>query len=113
MELFVLFLIAAVGGAWWLNHVMHKKAAESAQKKLEESEQAAPYKVPEPTTTTPTPLVVDAQLPTVQLEQVAAPVAEVAPAKKPRKPATKSSAVSKARTKRVAATKTASKKIKK
>jgi hypothetical protein len=47
----------------------------------------APYKVPEPAATTPIPLVVEAELPLVQLEQVSAPVvAEAAPVKKPRKP---------------------------
>ena len=54
--------------------------------------EVAPYKVPEPPATTPIPLVVESQLPVVQIEQVAAPVVETAlvvetaPAKKPRKP---------------------------
>lgn len=43
MELLLFFLIAAVGGVWWLNHTMNKKAREEAKAKLDEAE--APYKV--------------------------------------------------------------------
>jgi hypothetical protein len=50
--------------------------------------EAAPYKVPEPAATTPIPLVVEAELPLVQLEQVSSPVpAEVAPKTAPAKKA--------------------------
>lgn len=45
MELLLLFLIAAVGGVWWLNHVMNKKAQDEAKANLEKQEAEAPYKV--------------------------------------------------------------------
>ena len=45
MELLLLFLIAAVGGVWWLNYVMNKKAREEAKADLEKQEAEAPYKV--------------------------------------------------------------------
>lgn len=45
MELLLLFLIAAVGGMWWLNHVMNKKALDEAKENLEKQEAEAPYKV--------------------------------------------------------------------
>ena len=45
MELFLFFLIVAVGGVWWLNHTMKKKADADAAASLSTQESQAPYKV--------------------------------------------------------------------
>ena len=77
--------------------------------------EVAPYKVPEPAATTPIPLVVEAELPLVKLEQVSAPVVETqitdavtqTPAKKPRKPRTPKAVVETAVVKKAAPVKKA------
>ena len=69
--------------------IFGKPAQAPVNPQITDAVTQAPYKVPEPADTTPIPLVVQAELPLVQLEQASAPVvAEVAPAKKPRKPRT-------------------------
>ncbi len=93
MEIFVLLMVGAIGGFWWLNYVM-KKNAEKA------NETAAPYKVE------PTPVVTqETTLPSAPVEQKPAePVAvvetkvvqiEASPVKKPRKPKTTKAPVKK------------------
>jgi hypothetical protein len=69
--------------------IFGKPPAAPVNPQITDAVTQAPYKVPEPAATTPIPLVVEAELPLVQLEQVSAPVvAEAAPVKKPRKPRT-------------------------
>ena len=101
MELLLFFMIVAVGGIWWINHTMNKKAREEAEAQLRK-EKEAPYKVEEvvaapsaldtPATVVKPEPVVEVQ---VQPTQVAEPV-PAAPAKKPRKPAAKKTTGSKA-----------------
>lgn len=45
MELFIVFLLAGIGGAFWLNHVLKKRAEEQANSKTDEP---VPYKVETP-----------------------------------------------------------------
>ena len=77
MELFLFFLIVAVGGFWYLNHQMKKKAQDNLAA-------SAPYKVETPE------VKLEPIKETVEVKVSAPePVAEVkpaAPAKKPSKP---------------------------
>jgi hypothetical protein len=97
MELFVLFFIAAVGAAWWLNHTWQKKADADAKARLAKQESEAPYKV-ESAEPVATPVKATEQVEIKPLEVVAETKVEPAPAKetvsvekpkKPRKPAAK------------------------
>jgi hypothetical protein len=48
MELFIFFAIAALGGFWWVNHVMKKKTDALFQQELKKDEPQVPYKVEAP-----------------------------------------------------------------
>lgn len=77
MELFLFFLIVAVGGVWWLNHTMKKKADADAAASLSTQESQAPYKVD------PVPEKI------IEIEKPAMPVvAEEKPKKRVAKPKT-------------------------
>jgi len=114
MELLILFLIAAVGAAWWLNAIMQKKADSDAKAKLDKQENEAPYKV-EPTVTTPpvTTVAKEVEIKPVEAIQTVpepVPVVEtvvVDKVKRPRKPAVKKPApvAAKARVKKTVAKK--------
>lgn len=115
MELLLLFLIAAVGGVWWLNYVMSKKAyAEKA--KAEKQEAEAPYKLDIPEEK----IVVTSAVQQAMEQTAVQPILpskvdiEEKPVKKPRKTAaSKKPATSKARTKKPVSAKPVAKKIKK
>lgn len=116
MELLLLFLIAAVGGVWWLNYVMSKKAHAEEKAKAEKQEAEAPYKldIPEEKIVV-TPSVQQAMEQTAVQPILPSKVdIEEKPVKKPRKTAaSKKPATSKARTKKPVSAKPVAKKIKK
>jgi hypothetical protein len=100
--------------------IFGKPAQSPVNPQITDAVTQAPYKVPEPAATTTIPLVVQAELPLVQLEQVSAPVADTAdiaiaqlpdpvavPAKAPRKPRTPKAIVETAVVKKAAPVKKA------
>lgn len=87
MELLLFFMIAAVGGFWWINHTMK----QNAERKANEQAKLAEYKVePAPvvesaTVAEPTPAVVEAAAPVKKAKKPSKPKAVVTTAaKKPR-----------------------------
>jgi hypothetical protein len=113
MELFIFFAIAALGGFWWVNHVMKKKTDALFQPELKKDETQVPYKVEplEVPVATAEPIVtkeVAVEPPTEVVTTEVAPVVE-----KPKKP--RKSAAKKPTEKKPAAKKpvTTAKKIKK
>jgi len=143
MELFLFFLIVAVGGMWWLNYNMNKKARAEEQSRLDKQEAEAPYKVDasevkasvapaaeqameqtavQPTKCgcgrSPTGFCVGLHKLTseewaVHVDNPNKPVTETKPVKKPRKPAATKTAAAKAKSKKPAAAKATVKKAKK
>ena len=116
MELLILFFIAAIGAAWWLNYTWQKKADADAKARLAKQESEAPYKV-ESVEPVATPVKATEQAEIKLPEVVAEPKVEPAPAKetvsiekskKPRKPAAKKPVpTAKARVKKTTAKKKA------
>lgn len=109
MELFLFFLIVAVGGFWYYNHLLNKRAREQAES---QSSKEAPYKVEEPKLQPKMEIVHEPVMEVKEpvAETVAAVTEPSATVKKPRKPAIKKPSASKAVGKK---TKTKSAKIKK
>ena len=95
MELFVFFMIAAIGGFWWLNHVTNKRAREQAEAQVT-AEKSAPYKVE--TKVEPAVEAAPQPAPVTEPPVTAEAIAEVAPVKvkNPRKPVAKKPPVGKA-----------------
>lgn len=92
MEIFVVLMIGAIGGFWWLNHIM-KKNAEKA------NEASAPYKVepvaPVQPESAPAPVVEVKQPEPVAVVETKVEPVEAKPAKKSRAPRATKTAVKK------------------
>jgi cytoskeletal protein RodZ len=73
MELFIFFLIAALGGFWWVNSVMKKRAEDLRQNEVKKDEPESPYKVE-------APVVPDLPVTPVQAEPAVVKPVEVEPA---------------------------------
>ncbi len=103
MEIIVALVVLAVLGYWAWNANNAKKDQSADKHPLDivndnAVEKQAPYKVPEPAATTPTPLVVEPVQPVVEAVAEAVKPAKKAPAKKAaaaKKPAAKKAAPAK------------------
>jgi hypothetical protein len=91
MELLILFFIAAIGAAWWLNYTWQKKSDADTKARLVKEESEAPYKV-ESIEPVVTPAKATEQVAIKPLEVVAdtkvesATVKETVSVEKPKKP---------------------------